>query len=125
MDVRQAAEKAWLSVVEATDAYLLKHNIRVNAAENPHMERRRHLRQLNRDEWARTYSDLSQTLHGELFYFGEDITPDLLRRYFLEAAQFVDNARGGGGELYDETHQALWSPDLWKGWAGRHNVRRV
>lgn len=103
--MRQAAEKAWLTVVEATDLFLAaKHNVRVHADERAHAERRRYLRDLNHGDLERAYSYLSQTLHGDIFYFGEPIKPATLRGFFEEAADFVEKTTGEAGLV-----QAVWT----------------
>jgi len=98
LGIRQSAEKAWLAVVEATDLYLLKnHGIRVDGDERAHQQRRRYLRQLDRGDLESAYVLLSQKLHGDIFYLGEPLSPAELRRFFLEAAEFVERATGEGG----------------------------
>jgi hypothetical protein len=98
LGVRQAAEKAWLAVVEATDFYLLKdHGVQVEGDERAHAQRRRYLRQLDRGDLENSYVLLSQNLHGDIFYLGEPVSPADLRRFFLEAAEFVEKATGEGG----------------------------
>ncbi len=115
LGVRQAAEKAWLSVVRATDLYLRhKHHLRITS-ERPHAERRSNLRQVGREDLARVYSDLSQTLHGDIFYMGEDVSGALLRGFFLDAADYVEQTTGLEGQgLWSRTNQTLqnlkWPP---------------
>jgi hypothetical protein len=94
LGIRQAAEKAWLAVVQATDSFLSRHGVRVDPTVRAHVERRRHLRSLGKDDWLRTYSSLADTLHGEIFYMGEEVTPDLLRRYFVDAANLIEECTG-------------------------------
>jgi hypothetical protein len=107
LGVRQAAEKAWLSVVRATDSWLLRrHHLRIDPDDRPHAKRRNFLRDYGKDEWSRTYSDLSQTLHGDIFYMGDSVTGARLRKYFIDAATFVEDATGADG-LVDETYKRL------------------
>lgn len=102
--IRQAAEKAWLAVVEATDWYLVsRHNIRVNPDERAHVERRRAFHNLDRGDWERTYGYLSQSLHGDIFYLGEPVSPSTIRGYFEEAAKFIEETTGEAGLV-----QAVW-----------------
>ena len=104
LGVRQAAEKAWLAVVEATDWFLADgHNIRVDADERAHLQRRKYLLSLDRGDLERTYSHLAQTLHGDVFYFAEPFDPATLRRFFEEAAGFVEETTGEAGLV-----QAVW-----------------
>lgn len=95
LGVRQSAEKAWLAVVEATD-YLLgsKHNIRVHADERAHAERRRSLRDLQYGDLERNYGHLSQTLHGDIFYLGEEVSREQMQSFFEEAAEYVERTTG-------------------------------
>jgi hypothetical protein len=98
LGVRQAAEKAWLAVVEATDQYLLRnHNIRVSPDERAHSERRRYLHMLGKGDLERNYGYLSQTLHGDIFYLGEPVSPGRMRGFLEEAATFVEETTGTTG----------------------------
>lgn len=94
---RQAAEKAWLAVVEATDRFLGSKGIRVPPDSTAHVERRRGLRALGRHDLAKTYNDLSNSLHGDVFYFGEDYTSQDLDLLFREAAEYVEETTGVSG----------------------------
>lgn len=95
--IRQAGEKAWLAVVEATDRFLGKHGVRVPNDETAHAERRKGLRTLNRYDLVKSYNDLSNSLHGDLFYFGEEYSAAEIDIYFREAAEYVEETTGTTG----------------------------
>ena len=98
LGVRQASEKAWLAVVEATDSYLLaKHNISVPLDRTAHMERRKYLRATDRGDLEVTYGHLADTLHGDVFYFGESVGKNTMRTFLEEAADFIEQTTGVGG----------------------------
>ena len=98
LGVRQASEKAWLAVVQATDRFLQhEHGLYVTADERAHRERRGYLRTLNRGDLESTYVLLSQRLHGDIFYLGEPVTSADLREFFQDAADFEEMTTGEGG----------------------------
>ena len=94
---REAAETAWLAVVEATDRLLGTKGIQIAAGPRAHVERRAGLTTLHLDELRRTYSDLAESLHGEFFYFGEGDAGRSLDRLFEEAARYVEDVTGEHG----------------------------
>src|SRR5271157_5548401 len=85
---REAAEKAWLAVVEATDRLLRAKGVPIPPGPRAHVERRAGLTALNLEELRRTYSDLAESLHGEIFYFDEGEDSRTLDRLFEEAARY-------------------------------------
>lgn len=98
LGVRQAAEKTWLAVVEATDLYLARmHNIVVPMDRTAHVERRRFLRDTGRGDLAIRYGHFSETLHGEIFYFGELVSSATLRTLLEDAADYVEQTTSAGG----------------------------
>ena len=98
LGVRQAAEKAWLAVVEATDWYLEnEHGIKVVQDDQAHRVRREYLRMYDRSDLEETYIVLSQRLHGDIFYMGAEVRSADVRRYFQTVAGYVEETTGYGG----------------------------
>lgn len=97
LQAREAGEKAWLAVVEATARFLAEHNIIVEQGPRAHVGRRTGLTNLGREDLRRTYSDLAESLHGEYFYADEGDTGANLDALFAEAAQYVENVTGEKG----------------------------
>jgi len=64
---RNAADKAFLALVVAINAYL---ETRLGAAPKSHTERRQMLRKMGREDLRTAYSDLMKTLHEEAYYEG-------------------------------------------------------
>ena len=64
---RNAADKAFLSIVVAVNSYI---NRRLNIIPKSHSERRFLLRKIERKNLRAAYSDLMKTLHEEAFYEG-------------------------------------------------------
>jgi hypothetical protein len=97
---REAAEKAWLAVVEATDRYLARKGIVIPEDRTAHSQRRRALYTLGRDGLRRTYSDLAISLHGDVFYFDDPgVSPKELDALFADAARYVEEMTGKHGLL--------------------------
>ena len=94
LKVREAAEKAWLAVTEATDYFLLRRGVRIAPGPRAHVDRRQALTTLGRDDLRKTYSDLAESLHGEFFYFDEGDPGRGLDALFEEAAGYVEDATG-------------------------------
>ena len=97
---REAAEKVWLAVVEATDHYLALKGVVIASGPRAHMQRRRAFATLDRDDLRRTYSDLASTLHGDIFYF-DDLSEGgrELDSLYEEAARYVEETTGEHGLL--------------------------
>ncbi|MDE1819556.1 MAG: hypothetical protein KGI98_01740 [Euryarchaeota archaeon] len=92
LHVREAAEKAWLAVVQATDQYLLgRHGVRAPQDETAHLFRKRTLRDQGEEELKEEYNALEGLLHGDAFYFGDvGEVPSLMGR----ARRYVERTTG-------------------------------
>ncbi|HTT45719.1 MAG TPA: hypothetical protein VMH38_06875 [Thermoplasmata archaeon] len=97
LKAREAGEKAWLAVVEATDRLLRSKGVRIGPGPRAYVERRAALTTLGLDDLRRTYSDLAESLHGEFFYFDEGDHGRALDALFEEAARYVEEATGEHG----------------------------
>ncbi|MEM2168617.1 MAG: hypothetical protein QW186_02285 [Candidatus Bathyarchaeia archaeon] len=64
---RNAADKAFLSMVVAVNSYI---NRKLGVIPRSHGERRSLLRKMNREDLRAMYSDVMKTLHDEAFYEG-------------------------------------------------------
>lgn len=64
---RNAADKVFLALVIAVDAYI---KVVEGVEPSSHSERRRVLRKMGREDLRALYSDLMKTLHDEAFYEG-------------------------------------------------------
>lgn len=96
LHTRQAAEKAWLAVVQATDEYLLRHHgIAVTQDAYAHLTRKRSLRSAGAEALAEEYNALAGLLHGDAFYLG-DFTdlPRLMQRARIYVERATDHKVG-------------------------------
>jgi hypothetical protein len=64
---RNAADKAFLALVIAVNGFIV---LRTSTIPRSHIDRRKFLRELGREDLRATYSDLMRTLHDEAFYEG-------------------------------------------------------
>lgn len=92
MGRREAAEKAWLAVIEATDTILGSGGISVTPGRSAHAERKRSLEQMGRRDLSQEYSIFADQFHGDCFYDGICPTDAELRLKLQSASQFVDEA---------------------------------
>jgi hypothetical protein len=61
------------------------------------MERRKYLRATDRGDLEVKYGHLADTLHGDVFYFGESVGKNTMRTFLEEAADFIEQTTGVGG----------------------------
>jgi len=92
--VRDAAEKAWNAVVQATDHAMGAHGRVPLPGREAHESRRSFLEQVGRRDPARDYAYLAERLHGDAFYAGASLPPGDLRRLIDEARDTVDKVAG-------------------------------
>ena len=64
---RNAADKAFLALVIAVNGFIV---LGTSAIPRSHIDRRKFLRELGREDLRAIYSDLMRTLHDEAFYEG-------------------------------------------------------
>ncbi len=64
---RNAADKAFLSMIIAVNSYI---NRKLCVVPKSHSERRSLLREMNKEDVRALYSDIMRTLHDEAFYEG-------------------------------------------------------
>ena len=106
MDVCQAAEKHWLSVVRATDEALTRNGIDVLNNKDAHNFRKQIL-QANGKEgvgMAKEYLAFENGLHGSCFYF-EQCPEPLLRSLIKDAGQYIEKSRSIKLEQKDVTQR--------------------
>lgn len=87
--VRDAAEKAWNAVVQATD-----HAMRVRGrtplpGQEAHRDRRNFLEEIGRQDLLQSYTYFSERLHGDVFYWGSLLPAEALRRYLDEVEDYL------------------------------------
>ena len=83
---RNAADKAFLALVIAVNAYI---EARVGVSPRSHGERRRILRELGREDLRAFYSDAMKTLHDEAFYEGV-YQPDEVKYVMERIGRVID-----------------------------------
>jgi len=88
--IRDGAEKAWNAVLQATDHAMSAHGQTPLPGRDAHRDRIDFLDAVGRHDLAQRYTYLAERLHGNLFYGGVSLPPDLIRRLFDEAADFID-----------------------------------
>ena len=64
---RNAADKAFLSMIIAVNSYIKR---KLGVIPRSHSERRSLLRKMDREDFRALYSDVMRTLHDEAFYEG-------------------------------------------------------
>ena len=64
---RNAADKAFLSMIVAVNYYIVR---KLDVVPRSHSERRSLLRKMDREDLRAIYSDVMKTLHDEAFYEG-------------------------------------------------------
>jgi len=68
--VRDAAEKAWLAVLQATDAAMERHGQFPEPGPRAHLTRHRFLERAGRRDLSDRLRAFADRLHGEYFYTG-------------------------------------------------------
>ena len=111
LGIREAGEKAWLAVVEATDRFLARHGVHVELGPRAHFRRRSALPMLGRDVLRREYYVLSESLHGDLIYADESMPASDLDALFEEAARYLESTSGRSG-LVRSTRERLVGREL-------------
>jgi hypothetical protein len=69
--VRDAAEKAWLAVIQATDAAMMRHGLIPEPGPMAHRSRHRFLERVGRDDLSSLLHEMADRLHARYFYYGE------------------------------------------------------
>lgn len=87
--VREAAEKAWNAVVQATDHAMNAHGRLPGPGSFAHRSRRAFLEGVGRTDLASEYTYFAERLHGDIFYAGEPIPPDRGRRLLDEVEDYI------------------------------------
>jgi hypothetical protein len=94
LDLCQAAEKHWLSVVRATDEALARNGIEILNNKDAHNFRKQVL-QANGEQgvnMAKQYLAFENGLHGSCFYF-EQCPENLVKDLIKDAGQYVERSR--------------------------------
>jgi len=68
--VRDAAEKAWLAALQATDAAMERHGLFPEPGPRAHLTRHEFLEKSGRRDLSTQLRAFADRLHGEYFYFG-------------------------------------------------------
>lgn len=87
--VRDAAEKAWLAVVQATDAALGRHGLVPEPGPRAHQTRHEFLQQRGRDDLSTHLHEMADRLHARYFYYGELPPRARLEAALDEAADYI------------------------------------
>jgi len=94
--VRDAAEKAWLAVLQATDAAMGRHGLVPEPGPRAHQTRHEFLEKRGREDLSARLHEMADRLHARYFYYGG--VPDRAR---MEAAldEVADYVRRVGEEV--------------------------
>jgi hypothetical protein len=68
--VRDAAEKAWLAALQATDAAMERHGLFPDPGPRAHITRHEFLEKMGRRDLSSQLHMFADRLHGKYFYFG-------------------------------------------------------
>jgi hypothetical protein len=94
MRLREAAEKAWLAVVDATNYHLAREGVTVEPGVKGHAQRRKALIANEEIEVYNRYAVFREDLHGEAFYGGDLGPPGYLARRIEDARNYVVEMTG-------------------------------
>jgi hypothetical protein len=87
--VRDAAEKAWLAVIQATDAAMSRHGLIPEPGPAAHQSRHRFLERAGRDDLSGRLHEMDDRLHARYFYYGDLPDRKLLEAGLEQAADYV------------------------------------
>ena len=68
--VRDAAEKAWLAALQATDGAMQRHGLLPEPGPRAHLTRHEFLEEVGREDLSHELHDFADRLHGRYFYTG-------------------------------------------------------
>jgi hypothetical protein len=92
--LRDAAEKAWLAVVDATDRHLARQGVTVEVGVRGHAQRKQALIRSEQFALLNRYAALRDELHGDCFYGGDCEPESYVRRKLAEAGDYVTELTG-------------------------------
>jgi hypothetical protein len=87
--VRDAAEKAWNAVVQATDHAMGRHGRTPMPGRDAHRDRRDFLEEIGHPELSQRYSYFADRLHGDVFYGGASLPPSRLRQLLDDVEDYL------------------------------------
>ncbi len=87
--VRDAAEKAWNAVVQATDFVMQRNGRSPLPGPAAHRDRRDFLEGIGRRDLAQKYTYFAEVLHGDVFYSGATLPMPRLRQYLDEVEDYI------------------------------------
>ncbi|HEV8595760.1 MAG TPA: hypothetical protein VGR51_09550 [Thermoplasmata archaeon] len=87
--IRDAAEKAWNAVVQATDHFMRSHGRAALPGRDAHRDRRDFLVGVGRRDLAEKYTFFAERLHGDVFYAGAIPPATELRQYMDEVDDYI------------------------------------
>ena len=90
--IRDAAEKAWNAVVQATDHLMQAHGRIPLPGREAHRARRDFLEETGHPELAQKYTYFAERLHGDMFYGGAMLPAQRVRQYLEEVRDYLDRA---------------------------------
>ncbi len=93
--VRDAAEKAWNAVVQATDHAMRSRGRIPEPGPDAHVARHEFLEAIGRRDLSKELSYFADRLHGECFYKGACPTRDGMRVALDEAEDFIRKVKRG------------------------------
>jgi len=88
--VRDAAEKGWNAIVQATDHAMQARGRTPIPGRDAHRDRRDFLEGIGRSDLAVRYTYFAERLHGDVFYSGAAVPTETLRRYLEEVRDYLD-----------------------------------
>jgi len=91
--VRDAAEKAFLAITEATDGLMMAHGQYPDPGPDVHHQRRVYLDTIDRPDLRRDYNDFQNTLHGDCFYNGHCPTSEGFKKYLEGVRDYIRKVR--------------------------------
>lgn len=87
--VRDAAEKAWLAVLQAADAAMSRNGRVPEPGPRAHYTRQEFLEEVGRKDLANQLRVFADMLHGQYFYYGAVPDQGRMQVALDEAAEFV------------------------------------
>jgi hypothetical protein len=87
--VRDAAEKAWLAVLQATDAAMGRHGVIPEPGPRAHQTRHEFLEKVGRDDMSARLHEMADRLHARYFYYGGVPSRERMNAALDEAADYI------------------------------------
>ena len=91
--IRDAAQKVWLAVIQATDHAMWAHGKVPEPGAGAHAARHEFLEAIGRRDLSKELSYFADRLHGDCFYYGSCPSRDCMEAALQEARQYIERIK--------------------------------